>query len=191
MSDHATSLLALTSGDDQRAEFAAQQLGNLGSEALDALLPLLSDDDPDNRWWAVRTLANIHTGEATKQLILALEDPDLSVRQCAALGLSGRPEDDAVQALIMAMSEQDHLLVRLAANALVSIGALAVPALLEQLEEAAQPVHLETLRALALIGDTRAIPALFETLESDSALADYWANEGLERMGVGMMFFKP
>ena len=192
-------LFELTSGDDQRAEAAAEKLALFGNEALAALLPLLADERTDQRWWAVRTLANIHNGEASLHLIQALNDPDLSVRQCAALGLhqcaaqerTGCQGDEAIQALIAAMSEQDHLLVRLAANALVSIGAPAVPALIEQLENAAQLVRLEAVRALALIGDPRAIPVLFDALESDSALADYWANEGLERMGVGMVFFKP
>jgi len=44
---------------------------------------------------------------------------------------------------------------------------------------------------LALIGDPQTIPALFAALQEDSALMEYWANEGLERMGVGMAFFKP
>jgi hypothetical protein len=37
-----------------------------------------------------------------------------------------------------------------------------------------------------MIGDTRAVPGLFEALEG-SALQEYWAEEGLERMGVGMV----
>jgi NADPH-dependent ferric siderophore reductase len=47
------------------------------------------------------------------------------------------------------------------------------------------------MRVLALVGDKSSIPALFEALDSDSMLIEYWANEGLERMGVGMVFFKP
>ena len=39
--------------------------------------------------------------------------------------------------------------------------------------------------------DTRAIPALFKALEDESAIAQYWADEGLERMGVGQVYFKP
>jgi HEAT repeat protein len=50
---------------------------------------------------------------------------------------------------------------------------------------------MEAMRALALIGDQRSIPLLFEALDSDSMLMEYWANEGLERMGVGMIFYKP
>jgi HEAT repeat protein len=51
--------------------------------------------------------------------------------------------------------------------------------------------RLEAVRALAKIGDERAIPALFDALDNDSALIEYWASEGLEKMGVGMVFYKP
>jgi len=50
---------------------------------------------------------------------------------------------------------------------------------------------VEAVRALAKIGDQRAIPALFEALDDNSALIEYWASEGLEKMGVGMVFYKP
>jgi HEAT repeat protein len=58
------------------------------------------------------------------------------------------------------------------------------------MESGSHIARLEAARALASIGDTRAIPALFDALD-DSALLEYWANEGLERMGVGMCFFSP
>ena len=51
--------------------------------------------------------------------------------------------------------------------------------------------RLEAVRALSKIGDQRSIPALFECLDDSSALIEYWAGEGLEKMGVGMVFYKP
>ena len=191
-------LLKLTSGDDERAEGAVRGIPGYGEAALDALRSMLADPDVDKRWWAVRALAEIRGGEAIPFIIQALSDDAPAVRQCAALGLSQQPNmpdgsvaEGAVPALIEAMASNDALLARLAANALTCIGAAAVPALLDLLVNAPQPVRLEAARALALIGDTRAIPALFEALEDDSALMEYWANEGLERMGVGMVFFQP
>jgi HEAT repeat protein len=50
---------------------------------------------------------------------------------------------------------------------------------------------LEAARALALIGDQRAIPALFALLSEDSVMLDYWANEGLDKMGAGMVYLIP
>ncbi len=49
----------------------------------------------------------------------------------------------------------------------------------------------EAARSLAAIGDPRAVPALYSVLEDDSALLVYWAEQGLERMGVGMVYFNP
>jgi HEAT repeat protein len=184
-------LLDLTSGDEERAEEAAWRLAEHGDAAIPALRSLLDAPQAETRWWAVRALAEIPGGLASPWSIEALKDPDVAVRQCAALGISRQPDDQAVPALVEAMSSDDALLARLAANALSSIGEAAVPALLDLLENAPQPVRLEAVRALAMIGDTRAIPALFNALDGDSALLEYWANEGLERMGVGMTFFKP
>jgi HEAT repeat protein len=59
------------------------------------------------------------------------------------------------------------------------------------MEEGPYLARLEAARSLARIADPRAIPALFDTLDEDSALIEYWANEAFEKMGVGMAFFKP
>ena len=63
--------------------------------------------------------------------------------------------------------------------------------LLEALQEVDPATRLEAVRALAMIADPRAISALFSLLDSNSSLMAYWAEFGLERMGVGMIFFKP
>jgi HEAT repeat protein len=188
-------LAELTSGDDQRAEQAAQGLAGLPDErlpkVLEVLQKLLAAPDADHRWWAVRALAALTHPQAPELLISALEDGDASVRQCAALGLRLRPNPQAAPFLVAALDDADHLVAELAADALAAIGEAAVPILLEVMQNGARPARLEAVRALATIGDPRAIPALFAALDQDSALMEYWASEGLERMGVGMLFFKP
>jgi len=184
-------LKELLSGNEQRAEQAARQLPAWGEQALVSLADLLEKTSEDDRWWAVRALAEFRSENAGALLVRALNDPDPTIRQCAALGLQHNPSPSAIPDLVLLLQEEDSLLVRLAANALVATGASAVPALLELLEGDTSAAQLEAARALALIGDTRAIPALFAACEGDSALLEYWAGEGLERMGVGMVFFKP
>ena len=93
--------------------------------------------------------------------------------------------------LVEAISDGDPLLASLAADALVAIGGPAVPYLLEVMGNGSHSARLHAVRALALIGDDRAIPALFAALDQYSAVMQYWAEQGLERMGVGMVFFKP
>ncbi|MGW8250270.1 MAG: HEAT repeat domain-containing protein [Anaerolineales bacterium] len=181
----------LTGGDDEQAEAAAREFTHWGTKGLEALEPLLADPDADRRWWAVRALAEIPDPQAAKLLIQALEDPEPAVRACAARGLQERPDERAIPALAAALADTDALVARLAGNALAAAGGMAVPALLETLQDGPFQSQVEAARALALIGDTSSIPALFEVLDSDSSLVEYWANEGLERMGVGMAFFIP
>jgi HEAT repeat protein len=89
------------------------------------------------------------------------------------------------------LSDEDALTRRLAGDALAAIGSQTVPLLLDAMQNGEHIVRLEAVRALAKIGDESAIPALFEALDDRSALIEYWANEGLEKMGVGMVFYKP
>jgi HEAT repeat protein len=181
----------LTSGDDLRAEASVSCLKRHGSLAMPAVAPLLDSPDADIRWWAVRLLAEINHDDTSLALIKALQDDDASVRQCAALAISHQGDEKAVPALIGLLSDTDSLTVRLAANALVSIGPPAVPALLDIVRDGVPLTRFEAVRALSLIGDPRAIPALMGVLEEDSALLEYWADEGLRRMGVGMVYFSP
>jgi HEAT repeat protein len=184
-------LSAFTSGDDVRAEAAVPTLVAHGSQAFPGLEVLLASSSKDVRWWAVRTLAEIPDPETLLLLIKSLSDQDASVRQCAALALRKRPAAQAVPALISALDDPDHLCASLSADALEAIGSEAVPALLEVMQSGSMAARQEAVRALAMIGDQRSIPVLFAALEWDSALMEYWANEGLERMGVGWTFFKP
>jgi HEAT repeat protein len=191
MEDLQKLLTILYSGDDERAEAVIPELVDHGGAAVEALRPGLSDPDPDIRWWTVRALAEIPHPLAPGLLLKAFGDEDIPVRQCAALGLQRQPHDQAVPALISALSSGDYLLSNLAGDALIAAGQPAVPALLEVLQNGMQASRLVAVRALAMIGDHRSIPALYEALSEDSAMIEYWANEGLERMGVGMTYFKP
>jgi HEAT repeat protein len=184
-------LAQLTGGDDARAEAAAAKLASLGPDALDALVQMASSSLPDQRWWALRTLAEIPQPQVPDLLAAALHDPELSVRQCAALGLRQQPNTRAVADLIALLDASDSLTADLAADALVAVGKPAVEPLLAVLADGRPRARLLAAKALALIGDPRAIPALFYALEEDSALLEYWASEGLDRMGIGMTFFKP
>lgn len=187
-------LAALTSGEEARLEAAASGLAalphGLQAQALHALQELLSSPQVEQRWWATRLLAALTEADAIPSLLQALEDEDASVRQCAALGLRQRADARAITGLVQALDDPDPLNRRLAGQALEAIGSEAVPELLEVMAGGSHPARLEAARALAGIKDTRAIPALFEALDG-SALLEYWANEGLERMGVGMSFFDP
>lgn len=184
-------LAELTCGDDERAEVAAGQLASYGDAAVGGIKPLLASQDGDTRWWAVRALAELDSDQATRLITPLLSDPEPAVRQCAARALQQRQDPKAVSSLINALADHDSLVARLAANALVTIGEPSVAGLIDRLQNGPSRVQLEAVRALALIGAESSIPALSQALEGDSSLMEYWASEGLDRMGIGMLFFKP
>ncbi len=185
-------LAQLSSGNDYLAENAAAKLYAHGQPAFAALCQLRQSPDPDQRWWAVRALSQFPASSGLNgELIAALEDDTVEVQQCAALAICHHPALQAVSSLIRLLSSSDSLLAGLASTALAKIGPEAVPALLEALKNEKASARLEAIRALAEIKDPRAIPALMKILDSDSALARYWAEQGLDNLGLGMVYLRP
>jgi HEAT repeat protein len=188
----------LTSGSETRAEKAVPELIDLGQEAIPALLDLTHSSEVDHRWWGLRVLAQSPHSQA-EWLIPFLNDPAREVRQCAALGLAIKPDESAVQPLVQALSDEDSMVSSLAVNALVKIGNTAVPSLIEIVKRspervegnASQSARIHALRALAEIRDHRAIPVMMKVMEEDSALLQHWAKEGLDRLGLDMVYIKP
>ncbi len=181
----------LTSGDDVRAEAAIAGLASLTEAALTPLLLLLDSPINDHRWWATRALAALDKPDAWEGILKSLEDPDPAIRQCAALGCLHRPTPQAVGALSIVLNDTDPLAARLAADALAAIGPVAIPALTEAMQSSNPSVRIEATRAMTIIQNPQTIPALFTALEDPSPLVCHWAEAGLERLGIGMMFFKP
>jgi HEAT repeat protein len=187
----------LASGDDRRAEAVVVELAALGEAALPALLRFFQENDGgapqqvDRRWWALRVLAEIESPATRQALLQAVADPNPRLRQCALLGLRLQPDERLLSQAAALLADRDALTASLAADALVALGTCATPALVKILQGAPQSARLHAIRALARIQDPRSIPVLFKALDEDSALVEYWASEGLERMGVGMTFFNP
>jgi hypothetical protein len=180
----------LISGNETRAERAVTGLVELGDEAFPALRNLTQSSDGDHRWWALRILAQSPRARS-EWLVPFLNDPVREVRQCAALGLVIKPEDSAVQPLVEALRDEDSMVSNLAVNALVKIGNKAVPALIDVVKSAPQSARIHALRALAEIRDHRAIPIMMKVMEEDSVLLQHWAKEGLDRLGLDMVYMKP
>jgi HEAT repeat protein len=180
----------LTGGDDERAEAVIPSIIDLGMAAIPALLELARSESEDQRWWAVRTLAaSPHT--RTEDLLPLLNDSAPQVRAATALALSLHPNETAVSALIQALGDEDPMTAGLAGNALVKIGSPAVTGLLDVMQSAPMHVRILVLRALAEIRDHRAIPVLMKSMNEDSAVLQYWAQTGLERLGLDMVYIKP
>ncbi|HJS28081.1 MAG TPA: HEAT repeat domain-containing protein [Anaerolineales bacterium] len=160
----------------------------------ESILPYLAGSlavgDSNERWWAVRILSEIQGDEAADLIRKALFDADAEVRQCAALALRSRQDPRALTGLLGLLSEPDHLSARLAGDSLSELGSAAIPGLTEILTGGPPGARVEAARALALMDSLDAVPTLFECLEDESALVELWADEGLQRRGIGMTFFQ-
>ncbi len=182
----------LTSGDESLAEQAVAQMVELGQAAIPALLDLALTPDIDTRWWAVRTLSQSPHASTESLIPFLLTDPAPEVRQCAALGLGYRATAGSIEPLLQALYDKDSLTASLAANALIKIGKDTVPALIACVHQKEnQPARILALRALAEIRDHRAIPVMMQVMEEESVLLQHWAKEGLERLGLDMVYIKP
>jgi HEAT repeat protein len=194
MSDPLSEFLgAIAAGDDPRTEQAALALARRSDAVLPSLHELLRDADPERRWWAVRTLAAVGTESARTQLIAALDDPDAYVRACAAHGLGepGAALEETVPSLVTCLADTSPLVSRIAADSLARIGSPAVPALIAALEAEGSSVRAGAARALCVIQPEEAVPALCAALDDPSAAVTYYAQEALERLGVGLVLFRP
>ncbi len=183
-------LAELISGDDERAEKSIPAITALGMAALPALMDLTHAKEADTRWWAVRALAaSPHT--RTEDLLLLLSDSAPQVRAAAALAVCDHPHECAVQVLIKTLEDTDPLVAGLAGNALAKIGRPSVPDLLEVMKDSPTGIRIIALRTLSEIRDHRAIPVMMKSLSEESALLQYWATEGLQRLGLDMVYMKP
>lgn len=180
----------LLSDDEARAEAAVLALIEQGEPALRLLLPLFHAPDAEARWWAVRVAAGIPDPRSVAALATALEDPDPAVRQAAALGLRLQPSADTAAALARHLDDPDALAARLASDALAALGGAALPELRRAAQDGQPRARIHAVRALSLLKDQAAIPDLFAALDGSSTLVRYWAERGLEDLGVGMVFFR-
>lgn len=191
MNDLESLLGDLLSGDEIRAEGAVAGLIALDELARPVLLDASRSATNDGRWWIVRALAELPSIR-TVDLVPFLEDPAPEVRQAAALGLGAHPSEAAIPSLVRTLRDPDSMTAALAANALGKVGPASTPALLEVLTgDAPQTVRVLVMRTLAELKDHRAIRVMLKALDEDSALVQHWAREGLERLGLDMVFMKP
>src|SRR5258706_5240709 len=181
----------LLSGDETRAENAVPALVEFGEDAIPALMDLTQSTNVDSRWWALRTLAQSPHLQTEWLVPFLLNDSAPEVRQCVALGLATKADESAIQPLVQALNDKDSMVGNFAMNALVKIGKSAVPAMIECVKNKSQSARILALRALAEIRDHRAIPIMMQVMDEDSVLLQHWAKEGLERLGLDMVYIKP
>jgi HEAT repeat protein len=182
---------AVVAGNDKQTEESSVALREAGDEVTPALRDVLADLDPDRRFWAVRALSAVGTDAAIRHLITALEDVDPDVRACAVVALSKLKPEEAIEPLVARLSDRSAYVARLTADGLAQFGQLAVDTLISTLEDGDTAARAGAARALGAIRPEEAIPALYQALDDPSAFVTYYANEALEKMGLGIVLFCP
>ncbi len=105
-------------------------------------------------------------------LIRAVEDADSAARLVAAVyRLSAAQDDAAIPTLIRVLGFNNPGAAVAAVDGLIQLGDRAVPLLLEQIDGYNYGARAWAIRALAGIGDPRALPVLLEAAQSDFALS--------------------
>lgn len=184
-----------------RATASAAVLCLPSEEGATALLPLLSDKDEFVRQEAAYALGRTRSKSAITPLIERLsKDNKDGVRGAAAVALGQIADESAVVSLARALSpqtaipsgeshkskgEKNVFVLRAAAVSLGQIGSRAgLPALVATLEneKADDDVRREAARALGLIGDPSAEPALRKVLTARDAYLAHAAHEALSRI---------
>lgn len=188
--DFDTFLSAVSSGDDELAEDAVQNLHLNGDGSLDRLLDLVSTDDDDLRWWAVRALS-IAAEENQRQRVVvmptltqALSDDDDSVRCLAALSLGQLHAASAIPALIVLLADPSGWVRGAAADGLAMMGEAAVPLLGSALHDDREGVRVRAAYALHKIRSMASARWLFPALNDPNPIVHTYVYETLDDLGL-------
>ena len=170
----------------RRAE-ASETLVAMGSEAIDALIQGVSDENPQVREMSAWVLSEIGTPAArvVPALISTLADPDENIRVMGSVALQNLGEP-AVPYLIDALRTESAEIRLNAAYALGEIGTpldTILPALISTLTDPEWNVRRLVVRALVTIG-TPALDSLIQALNSEDPDLRRMAERALSDIGT-------
>ena len=163
-------LLPLLRSDEAPVRNVAMDiLREIGSDSIESMQPYLQDDDPDLRIFIADILGYSFTHQAAILLGKALlKDPEVNVRYQAAVSLGNQAFPEAVAPLCQAMHDEEWVQFAVV-EALAKIkDPSAVSGLVKLLPQASPLVSSAIIDALGGLGDVKAIPLLFSSLENVS-----------------------
>jgi eukaryotic-like serine/threonine-protein kinase len=165
--DTARHLVSVLKDEDEQARRAAVEvLNEIGTvEHIKDLLNALKDDD----WWvrsrATDALASIGGPRVVDAVLALFKDRDEEIRRAAIEIINTLRDERAVNYLIEATRDPDWWVRERAADALAGLGnRSAVPALVAMLAQHPESVPA-AVRALAALGDAKAVNAVLPLLE--------------------------
>ena len=133
---------------------------------LDTLVHYLGSDDVQQRQAAAIELSRVKDARVITPLLEALEDPDMTVRANAALGLGVNEAKEATDKLIALLKDEDIVRER-AATALAQIGdGRAIDAMIDALDDSGTWARNRMIYVLGASGDERAVEPLIVELDN-------------------------
>jgi HEAT repeat protein len=155
-------ICALRKGD----LYAKDVLIEIGKPAVEPLIEILNDENPDVRSKVVYILGKIKDPRAVEPLIEALKDKDSGVRWVAATALGRLRDPRAVEPLVEALKDENRRVRAEAAEVLGELKDLrAVEPLIEALKDKEGYVRAKAAEVLGKIKDPRAVEPLIEALK--------------------------
>lgn len=149
----------------------------------------LADRRAAMRESAAYILGIMKSRSAVPGLIDALRDPVPTVRMQAIKALGRIGDASALPSLLQALHGADEQTGSTIFTALVQLGPAAVPALIDASAGGSAWTRWHCIRALAHIGDTRAIPVLVQALRDNDHSVAWMAAKGL--VGFGKLSIEP
>ncbi|MCC6397544.1 MAG: HEAT repeat domain-containing protein [Bacteroidetes bacterium] len=138
----------------------------MSPETRKQLAALFADENPDLRRRAAEDLAGASGLAPIAALAVALEDDSKGVRDAAGRSLCSIGGKDAARAIVENIAAENIITRNLAAELLVKLGSIALPAVLPYLENANQDVRKFAVDIIGLIGDeepaTNLLPLLVD-----------------------------
>jgi len=152
---------------------AAQALG--GTKCMEAI-PYLMEALRDSYWWYERDQAVNHLLDAIAKmgnavvpsLVEALSDNEGTVKKYGALLLARVPDERALEPLSISLYDTHFDVCRASAEALASIGAPALPILLEALRHPEAWIRQQAVIGLTKSRDPQVVPALLNMMNDES-----------------------
>ena len=153
----------------------------------EAIMLTLADDDLPAVAPLAEAEAEPEPPRAPPDVVDALlHGPTRQARLEAARALAEWRDPHTVKPLVETF-RGDRLVAGAAVEALVEIGAPAVPALIEALRDREAQVRWHAAKALSRLGDVRAAEALIERLDDPNYGVRWLAAEGLVAIGVAVV----
>lgn len=176
-------LLSHSSDKTVRRE-AAAALGKIApSQAVEALIETgVTDGEWMVRQKAVEALGQFSGGNVQKAIYLALQDPKPNVRSSALLALVDCGDENLIEILIEALSDEDEGIRWIAKRELAKMGKVAIKPLFEMLRETDDGVRHLAVGALAHIGKPVIVQLINELIEGATDMRR-GAGETLVQMG--------